>query len=142
MPEPPLTLERFREQPAHLILVISSRRDPHDYDAYVRHWGRLFELLRSMRTSDLKIDLHDRDPWATMGADTGAHDIQLWRVGGSYRLQIRMPKKLEKAAPNWRLICRGSSTVPASSHRLLSRDLQTALSHTRPHPDERRVKVV
>lgn len=96
MPERSLTLERFRKDAEHLLLVLARSRDPHDYDAYIGHWGRLFELLRSMRAAGLKIDLHDRGPWATMGADTGGPDIQLWLVGGSHRLPIRMPKKPEK----------------------------------------------
>lgn len=86
-----LTIEIVRSAAAEILLAIARSRAPHDYDAYVGHWGRMWKLIRASRAARLDFRPHDRGPWAMVVPDTDAPDLQLWLVGGTLRLPIRMP---------------------------------------------------
>ena len=90
MAEPPVTLQMFRRAAREILEAIARSRKAPD-EVYAEQWGRLWSLLRLMRSSGPRLARTEIGPWAVKAPDPNRPDLGQWLVGGNLWLAIVMP---------------------------------------------------
>lgn len=113
MAEPPVTLQMFRRAAREILEAIARSRKAPD-EVYAEQWGRLWSLLRLMRSSGPRLARTEIGPWAVKAPDPNRPDLGQWLVGGNLWLSIVLPQEME-LRDTQRRTCPRSSTQPTLS---------------------------
>jgi hypothetical protein len=92
--EPPVTLRMFRGAAHEILEAIARSRKAPDH-VYAQQWGRLWMLLRLMKSSGPRLPANAPGPWAVKAPDPSRPDLGQWLVGGNLWLLIVMPEERE-----------------------------------------------
>jgi hypothetical protein len=94
VPEPSLTIEMFRGAAGEILEAIARNRRAPD-DVYRQQWGRLWSLLRLMKSVGPRLQPHDQGPWALKTPDINRPHLGQWLVGGNLWLALVPPEELQ-----------------------------------------------